>query len=104
LQLHLYTHKYNYIFHDSPNLSHQVLPSRLILNFVKDVMRFLFYFSKFQYTSYQPIPVTDFGWRTNYVTCLIFSCLQNLFLTFRFRKGCRQPEQQVLLSRSKPVY
>jgi hypothetical protein len=80
LQLHLRTYKHNYMFRDSrPNLNRTVQTS-WFFNFIEDILSFLFYLSKFQYTSYRPITVADFGWRVSYVERSTSPCLLNLFI------------------------
>jgi len=80
LQLHLRTYKHNYMFRYSrPNLNRTV-QSSWFFNFIENIQSFSFYFSKFQYTSYRPISVADFGWRVNYVKHSTSPCLLNLFI------------------------
>ena len=59
----------------TPNLNHQVHTSSFLIS---SESKFLFYFLKLQYTGYQPISVTVFGWRVNHVTRLISPCLQKM--------------------------
>jgi hypothetical protein len=74
----LCTYWYNHMFRESPNLNKKSEFS-FFFKFLEVVLNFLFCFSKSQFTSHQPISVTDFGW-SYHVKRLISLCQQNLWL------------------------
>ena len=68
------------MFLDLHNLNHKVY--FFFFNFIQYVFSLLFYVSKRQFVSRQPISVTDIGWRVKHVKRLMSLCLQNLWFRF----------------------